>query len=151
MRLLGGLSDTQATTLMRTDDQTDQAFFWAYDRIDSFRPFGHLNQITQEIALREGNSVEENARLFALLNISLADAAIVAWKAKYNEMQPRPDDVISGDGGIPFSLIDGFDETVTDPDWEPLLGAAVPAGGSPAFPDYISGHATFGGAFAWGH
>ena len=34
-------------------------------------------------APRQGNTLEENARLFALLNIAMADAAICAWDAKY--------------------------------------------------------------------
>jgi hypothetical protein len=39
-------------------------------------PAGHWNQIAQEVAFRQRNTLEENARLFALLNIALADAAI---------------------------------------------------------------------------
>lgn len=146
VRILGGKENTESTTVTRTADQTEQAVFWAYDRADTFRPYGHLNQITQEIALREGNTVEENARLFGLLNIALADSAIVAWDAKYRELQPRPDDVISGDGQEePFAEIDGLDQTVADLGWRPLLEDLTP--NSPPFPDYISGHSTFGGAF----
>jgi hypothetical protein len=32
-------------------------------------------------------------------------------------------------------------ETISDPNWKPLLD-------TPPFPDYMSGHSTFGGAFA---
>jgi hypothetical protein len=137
VRLLGGREDTSLTTVQRTADQTEIAIFWAYDRADTFRPYGQLNQITQEIALREGNSLVDNARLFAALNVSLADAAIVAWDAKYTFNQPRPDDVIAG--GIAAN--DGLTNTVADPDWRPLLP-------TPPFPDYISGHSTFAGAWA---
>ena len=138
VRLLGGKSNTDVTTIVRTDDQTKIAIFWAYDRADTFRPYGQLNQITQEIAVREGNTLGENARLFAQLHIALADAAIVAWRAKYEEMQPRPDDVIA-EG---FAAKDGIEATVADPHWKPLLAP------TPPFPDYISGHSTFGGAWA---
>ncbi len=137
VRLLGGRENTNQTTLQRTADQTEIAHFWAYDRADTFRPYGHLNQITQGIAIHEGNSIIENARLFAALNVSLADAAIVAWDAKYRFNQPRPDDIIAGG----FAANDGLDATLADPDWQPLLP-------TPPFPDYISGHSTFGGAWA---
>ncbi len=137
VRTLGGRSNTARTTVTRTTDQTDIAYFWAYDRADTFRPYGQLNQIAQEVAVREGNTLAENARLFAQLNIALADAAIVAWDAKYDYVQPRPDDVIAG--GIAEN--DNFAFTVGDPNWQPLLD-------TPPFPDYISGHSTFGGAFA---
>jgi hypothetical protein len=137
VRLLGGATDTDVTTIQRTADQTEIAIFWAYDRVDTFRPYGQLSQITQEIAVREGNSLVENAQLFAALNVSLADAAIVAWNEKYKYTQPRPDDVIAG--GI--AERDGLLNTVPDPDWKPLLP-------TPPFPDYISGHSTFGGAWA---
>jgi CARDB len=138
VRALGGKESTNLTTVTRTADQTEIAVFWAYDRADTFRPYGQLNQIAQEVAVREGNTLAENARLFAHLNIALADAAIVAWDAKYDYVQPRPDYVIT-DG---FANRDGMDATIADPDWDPLLGP------TPPFPDYISGHSSFGGAFA---
>ena len=43
---------------------------------------GHWNSIAQIIAAARGNTLEENARLFALLNIAMADAAICAWDAE---------------------------------------------------------------------
>jgi hypothetical protein len=140
VRQLGGKQSTANTTVTRTPDQTEIAIFWADDRADTFRPYGQLNQIAEEVAMREENTVPENARLFAELNVSLADAAIVAWDAKYNGkvIQPRPDDVITG-GLAAKNDISG---TVTDTEWEPLLSP------TPPFPDYISGHSTFAGAFA---
>jgi hypothetical protein len=144
VRLVGGLENTDVTTLTRTADQTELAVFWAYDRADTFRPYGQLSQIAQELAVREGTSLAENARLFAALNVALADAAIVAWDAKYDYVQPRPDDVIAG--GI--ALNDGIDSTVHDPNWRPLLASVSGGSDTPPFPDYISGHSTFGGAFA---
>jgi hypothetical protein len=140
VRVIGGKQNTAATTVTRTPDQTEIAVFWAYDRPDSFRPYGQLNQIAQEVAIREEKTLPENARLFGELNAALADAAIVAWDAKYNGkvIQPRPDDLITGG----FAEKKGISGTVTDPEWEPLLNP------TPPFPDYISGHSTFGGAFA---
>lgn len=139
VRLLGGKQSTANTTVTRTPDQTQIAIFWSDDRPDTFRPYGQLNEIAEEVSIREKNTIPENARLFAELNVALADAGIVAWDAKYNRqvIQPRPDDVITGG----FGEQQGISGTVTDPEWEPLLN-------TPPFPDYISGHASFGGAFA---
>lgn len=119
----------------RTADQTEVAQFWALDRSDTFRPPGHWNQIAQTVALQEGNSLVENARLFALLNIGMADAGIAAWDAKYTYDQLRPITAIRNANS------DGNVQTVGDPDWQPLLS-------SPPFPDYVSGHSTFGAAAA---
>jgi hypothetical protein len=119
------------------------AVFWAYDRADTFRPYGHLNQIAQKIAVSEGNTLQEDASLFAALNTALADSVIVAWKEKYTELQPRPDDVIAGG----FAANDGIAATVADPNWKPLLSPLMGVN-SPPFPDYMSGHSAMGGAFA---
>ena len=143
VRLYGGLQNTSVTTNLRTQDQTELAIFWAYDRADTFRPYGQLNQIAQEIAVREGNTLQEDASLFAALNTALADAVIVAWKEKYTELQPRPDDIIAGG----FAANDGLASTVSDPDWKPLLSDLIGVN-SPPFPDYMSGHSAMGGAFA---
>ncbi|MBW4600742.1 MAG: vanadium-dependent haloperoxidase [Calothrix sp. FI2-JRJ7] len=119
----------------RNADQTEIAQFWAYDRDDTFRPPGQWNEIAQDVALAKGNSLAENARMFALLNLAQADAGIVAWDAKYTYEQFRPITAIrEGDK-------DNNPETVADPNWEPLLD-------TPPFPDYISGHSVFGGASA---
>ena len=68
----------------------------------------------------------ENARLFALLNVALADAGIACWDSKYHYSFWRPVQAIRAD---------------TDPDWLPLLP-------TPPFPSYASGHSTFSGAAA---
>jgi CARDB len=132
VRLLGGRGDTTTTQNLRTADQTEIAEFWALDRQDTFRPPGQWIEIAQEVALDQGNSLEENARLFAQLNVALADAGIVAWDTKFEYNQQRPFNTI---------VEDDLTGVTNDPDFEPLLN-------TPPFPDYISGHATFGGAAA---
>lgn len=117
----------------RTDEQTEIALFWAYDRSDSFKPPGQWNEIAQDVALEKGNSLEENAELFAVLNTGLADAGIAAWDAKYVYEQIRPITAIREADS------DNNPNTIADKDWEPLLD-------TPRFPDYISGHSVFGGA-----
>ena len=127
---LGELSSTE-----RTDEQTEIAQFWSYDRPDTFRPPGQWNQIAQEVAIDQGNSLEDNALLFAELNVAMADAGIVAWDGKYAFEQIRPVTAIRNADD------DNNPNTTADPDWEPLIR-------TPNFPDYISGHSAFGGAAA---
>ena len=135
------------------EQEYDMAFFWANDRNGTFKPPGHLNAITQTISQRElGNDqLSENARLFALLNLALADAGVAAWDAKYNTDL----DLWRPITGIRNADLDGNPATDGDPTWEPMNNIDPDGSGSmssdpftPAFPAYISGHATFGAAHA---
>ncbi|CAM2705313.1 unnamed protein product [Rotaria socialis] len=84
------------------------------------------------------NTVQQNARLFALVNYAMADAAIAAWDSKYYYGFWRPI----------VAIRRGTRSTRSIPNWLPL-GAASDGSGTnftPAFPSYVSGHATFGGA-----
>lgn len=116
----------------RTADQTEIALFWA-DGGGTFTPPGHWNQIAADVALAHGNTFAENARLFALLNVALADAGIAVWDAKYAYDLWRPIDAIRR------ADEDGNAATVADPTWIPLVI-------TPPFPSYTSGHSTFSGA-----
>jgi hypothetical protein len=66
----------------RTPEQTEIALFWA-DAGGTETPPGHWNSIAHVVAEQEGNTLVQNARLFALLNLGTADAAISAWDTKY--------------------------------------------------------------------
>lgn len=116
----------------RTVDQKDIALFWA-DGGGTFTPPGHWNQIAADVALGQQRSLAENARLFAMLNIALADAGIASWDAKYEYDLWRPIDAIRR------ADIDGNDSTFADPTWIPLIKTHP-------FPTYTSGHSTFSGA-----
>ena len=98
-------------------------------------PAGHWNSIAQDVAAVRGNTMAQNARLFALLNAAMADAAICAWEAKYQFNNWRPVTAIRN------GAADGNAATVADPLWTPLLA-------TPPFPDYVSGHSTFSAAAA---
>ncbi len=139
------------------DEQYQIAFFWANDRNGTYKPPWHLNAITQTIAAREfaGLSPEdrlsENARLFALVNLALADAGIAAWDTKYN----TDFDLWRPITAIRNADLDGNPDTVADPTWEPMNFVDPDGSGpmsadpfTPPFPAYISGHATFGAAQA---
>lgn len=119
-----------ATGSTRTADQTQIAYFWA-DGGGTATPPGHWNLIAQQISGDKGLTLVENARMFALLNMATADAAIAAWDAKYEDALWRPVTAIRTDDGNP--------NTLADPNWTPLLG-------TPPFPAYVSGHSTFSSA-----
>jgi len=110
----------------RTEDQTEIALFWA-DGAGTETPPGHWNSIAQILAGAHGNTLEENARMFALANIAMADAAICAWDAKYTFHFWRPVTAIA------------FAEPQLN--WMSFII-------TPPFPDYVSGHSTFSGAAA---
>jgi hypothetical protein len=116
----------------RTADQTVIALFWA-DGAGTETPPGHWNSIAQDIGFRFGNTLDQNARLFALLNIAMADAAICAWDAKYIYDLWRPVTAIHN------ADVDGNPATNADPNWTSFIA-------TPPFPDYVSGHSAFSGA-----
>ncbi len=121
-----------ANSTERTADQTEIAVFWA-DGGGTFTPPGHWNQIaTDVLGPLSWNRLEE-ARLFALLNLALADAGISAWDAKYEFDFWRPIDAVRK------AAVDSNSLTQADANWLPLLV-------SPPFPTYTSGHSTFSGA-----
>jgi hypothetical protein len=119
-------------SLTRTPDQTAIAKFWANGG-GTFTPPGHWNQIASEVSALSGTSLEDSARLFALLNIAEADAAITAWDAKYKYELWRPVTAIRQ------ADKDNNPNTTADTQWTPLLV-------TPPFPEYISGHSAFSGA-----
>jgi hypothetical protein len=129
VKALGGVE-----SMVRTPEQTEIAFFWA-DDAGTVTPPGHWNRIAQTVALQRGLTLVENARLFALLNLALADAGIVCWDGKYHYGYWRP---VHGIREADPSLNPA---TTPDPDWTPLLT-------TPPFPSYASGHSTFSGAAA---
>ena len=126
------LGSTAST--VRTAEQTAIARFWA-DGAGTVTPPGHWNVIAQDAGKQFGTTLEENARLFAVLNIAEADAAIVSWDCKYRFEYWRPVTAIrNGD-------LDSREDTVADAAWTPLLV-------TPPFPEYTSGHSTFSAAAA---
>src|SRR5205085_4902276 len=62
-----------ANSTTRTAEQSQIARFW-YGAAGTFTAGGYWNQIAQEISQRRGNSLVQDARLFALLNVAQADA-----------------------------------------------------------------------------
>ncbi|MEU4690777.1 carbohydrate binding domain-containing protein [Actinoplanes sp. NPDC023714] len=127
----------------RSAEQTEIAFFWANDVLGTYKPPGQMFEHTRIVSQMRGLGMLENARLFGLMSLALADAAIAAWDAKYQTAIDlwRPETAIQRAGE------DGRSETVQDTTWKPLSNEKG-VRFSPSFPAYVSGHATFGGAWA---
>lgn len=129
----------------RTDDQEEIGLFWAYDRPGTGAPPVLFIENMTEIGTAIGNTPADNARMFAMASVALADAIIACWDTKYEVDFWRPITAIRG------AADDGNPDTVADTGWE-YLGAPGnnPADSAddftPPFPAYISGHATMGGA-----
>jgi membrane-associated phospholipid phosphatase len=119
----------------RTADQSEFAFFWAGNT-----PL-YWNRIASQLSRNAALSFRENARLFALLNVTMADAAIACWDSKYRYVFWRPI----------TALRTGVTNVQTaDPGWEPWLDALPLPGtpGTPPHPEYPSGHSTVSGSAA---
>lgn len=129
------------TNTIRTDQQTYIAKFWAYDGTPKIcAPARMYNQITRAVAHQQKMlKVPEIARLFALVNVALADAGIASWETKYYYQYWRP---VTG-------IRNAAPPLQADPTYYPLGAQDTNTAGpdfTPPFPSYTSGHATFGGA-----
>jgi hypothetical protein len=128
----------------RSQQQTETALFWAYDRPGTGAPPVLFIENMIDIGDAVGNSREQNARMFAQASITLADAIIAAWDEKYEADLWRP---ITGIR----TADDSNPNTDADVAWE-YLGApgndpnSATDDFTPPFPAYVSGHATMGGA-----
>lgn len=108
------------------------ARFWA-DELGSPTTPGRWNKIATDLAIEENFSSERTVELLTVLNIAMADAAIIAWDAKlyYNGWRPVT--------AIRLADTDGNATTEPDLRWSSYIK-------SPPFPEYPSGHATLSGA-----
>lgn len=136
------LSAVNSTT--RTAEQTRIAFFWANDVAGTYKPPGQLLRHTALIALDRNLESFAAAKLYTLVSLAMADAAIVAWDAKFR----TPIDLWRPESAIRLADTDGNPATEADPAWQPLSVDRNGVRFSPPFPAYTSGHATFAGAWA---
>lgn len=123
-----------ANSTTRTSDETTTALFWA-DGPGTITIGGYWDEIAQEVAQQRGNSLVQDARMFAELHLATADAVIGIWDAKYTYGYWRPVTAIQ-DGNS-----DGNPDTTGDSTWMPLLA-------TPNHPSYVSGHTGLSGAAA---
>jgi membrane-associated phospholipid phosphatase len=138
----------------RTPEETTIGVFWGYDGAAELgTPPRLYNQIVRKLAIEKGNTTDQNARLFALVNAAMGDAGVLAWDQKYFHDLWRPvlgvreHDASFGPTGVANHPISND----ADPAWLPLGAPNSNAKDNaknftPPFPAYPSGHATFGAA-----
>ena len=130
VKALGRLSGST-----RTETQTQLAPFWEGNASV------HWNQAANQIARANHLSMSSSNRLFAVLNIAMADTALTIWSAK-RHYGADPTQVT----WRPFTAIrladtDANADTAPDLDWLPLVT-------TPSHPEYPAGHPALNGAAA---
>jgi hypothetical protein len=127
VKSLGG--DGKTTPSTRTADQTEIALSW-YES----SPL-KWSRIARAVSINKGLNIWDNARLFGLLNMALADGYVAMSASKNHYSYWRPVTAIqAGD-------TDGNPDTTGDRAWTPLRP-------TPPNQDYPSGHSIEGGAAA---
>ncbi len=112
------LAEVRTTVATVNQDQLSTVYKWA-DGVSTATPSGHWNFIAVPYIVAAKMSEVRTARVFALLNMAMHDAAVSCWDTKYAYFNPRP------------SQLDPSIKTWT---------------GLPNFPSYVSGHSMFSGA-----
>jgi hypothetical protein len=105
---------------LRSAQQTQTALFFSDVGV------GPLQAGLRDLATRRALDISDSARLFAAVDLSMADTAISVWSAKFDYGWWRPITAIREADG------DGNPSTVGVPGWTPLLV-------TPPYPDWPSG------------
>jgi hypothetical protein len=116
----------------RPQDRTDVARFYGMGVRSS--PTALLGSAVRQISTSRGDSLVENARALALLNMAINDALVVSFATKYRYVLWRPETAIR-------ALDDGNGRTEPLPEFMPFIQ-------TPCFPSYPSNHASGTGAGA---
>ena len=114
---------------MRTPSQTATALFF------SGNAFTQFNTALQGQAAKRGLDIVQSARMFAAVNMTVADALITTWRAKLLYGFWRPSTAIQ------LADTDGNPSTAPDPTWTPLIV-------NPNYPDYVSGYNAYAASFS---
>jgi hypothetical protein len=117
-----------ATSTTRTADQTHAARYWAEN------PPATWSRVFRTLSAQQGLSITENARLFAMLYMSGADALITVWNDKAHYVFWRPITAIRQ------ADADGNPGTTADADWLPLIP-------NPPYTEHSSGHSALSSSF----
>jgi hypothetical protein len=122
VKRLGSRASTE-----RTNEQTAIAIHWAGSEVLP------LNAVARAAAAAKGLSLVDSARLFALLNMAMADSLIAGFEAKYSFNHWRPVTAIRNAKLAKNAAISA------DARWEPLLV-------TPPHQEYPSAHCLGAGA-----
>ena len=101
-------------------DQLATVYKWS-DGVSTVTPPGHWNAIAAPFISAAAMSEVRAARVYALLDMALHDAAVGCWDAKYLYFNPRPSQL------------------------DPSIRVEI---AMPNFPSYVSGHSDFSAAGA---
>jgi hypothetical protein len=122
VKSLGSIGSTT-----RTADQTLAARYWAEN------PPATWSRIFRTLSAQQGLSMAENARLFAMVYMTAADALISVWDDKAHSSFWRPITAIRE------ADTDGNPATEPDAAWLPLIA-------NPPYPEHPSGHTGLSGS-----
>jgi membrane-associated phospholipid phosphatase len=114
----------------RTPDETVAGKFWSASPI-----WNTWNQVTQQLTADQHASLTQATAVFSALDLSLADATIAMYDAKYRDHVWRPVTAIQ------LGATAGNPGIVGDPTWNPLTPTA-------ADPSYPGAHSTLSTAAA---
>jgi len=124
VKSLGAINSTT-----RTAQQTETGLFYTDPApAQTARAF---RQVAQEYPM----NLADDARLFAMLYVAVADSAIASVETKYHYGFWRPITAIRN------ADTDGNPDTIADPTWTPLAP-------TPNYPDYVSTHSAVWGGFS---
>jgi hypothetical protein len=116
------MDDGAATSTTRPADRAEVARFYA-----ATSPAYLLNLAARQVASARGDSLSENARALALINMASSDALVTSFMTKYHYLLWRPETSIRAGGAN--------DKAVADPSFAPFIP-------TPCFPSYPSNHAS---------
>jgi hypothetical protein len=119
VKKLGSLNSTA-----RTPAETSTALFFSGNGLVQYN-----TALRDQVTVRHLGIVDA-ARMFAGIDMSVADAIISVWHAKYTYGSWRPVTAIN------LADTDGNPATVADPNWVPLAA-------TPPYPEYPSGYNAF--------
>ena len=119
VKALGSLTSTE-----RTAAQTSTATFFSGNALVQYNA-----ALRDQVTVRHLDIVDA-ARMFAAIDMSVADAEITVWRAKYVYGFWRPITAIN------LADTDGNPDTAPDPSWVPLFN-------TPNYPEYSSGYNAF--------
>jgi hypothetical protein len=122
VKALGSLTSSE-----RTADQAHAARYWAEN------PPATWSRVFRTLSAQEGLTLVENARLYAMLYMTAADALIAVWDDKARWRFWRPITAIREAGG------DGNPNTQPQDGWTPLIP-------NPPYPEHPSGHTGLSGS-----
>jgi hypothetical protein len=126
----------------RTAAQSHAAAFWQTN------PAANYNAIARRFVDQFSLDVSDSARLFAMLDLSAADALITTWNDKYHWDFWRPITAIrrADTDGNPATVADATWTPMFDPSLSATIGGTGPALSTPPYPDHPSGATAYAGA-----